>query len=329
MTTETHTGNETKKTDEPKVDQSTERGDQFNIPTPPRSEEGKVKTGPEAWYQKRAIKIGGAVAAVLAALAAGIGIGANSGNNAEPKPTPTATAPANPSPSPAATTPEASPSASPSETAQSSSDVVEFQLPNGNTYKMPTAMELAAMSPEEKLEAVRLPEGLMEDREALYITHHKMKEVIYNSVASDEVYREYLKTGGVDYPTHIMDTIVPLLEQLSGELDESALQGAKNTAFTIANVLGSRVDDGFTDLFSPYYLSVGVLSVEKDSPSRDITGTISVKSSFDQAESDALEDITGYRIAPQDERPFTARLTKIRYNQELETVQAVSIQLKD
>lgn len=280
-------------------------------------------------------KIVAGIAGVVTGLGAVIAGVVSQGQNtsATPEATPSASAPATPGPStpessPTSTNPESSPSTQTSETATPSSDQFEFELPNGETYKLPTAKELSVMSTQEKLEAIRIPEALMENREALYTAHYKMKEAIYNSFGTDEAYIAYRNSGGLDYAGHIMTSMEPLLQQLYGELSESDHKGMEYVAYVIANVLGERIDHGFTDLFSPYNTSIIIHSVEKDSPSHDITGVVSVTNSFDKEESEALRDIMGFTIEPQDETPFTARLTKIRYNEELDTVQAVSIQVK-
>lgn len=123
------------------------------------------------WYQKKAVKIGGAVAGVVAAVGAGVGIGhavssrpeapqatysvpANPNTSPSPIDTPTASAPETPSAMPSSTPTESmSPSAEPSESATTPEKQGNETLTNIDTLELSTELVEVYDSIADKVEA--------------------------------------------------------------------------------------------------------------------------------------------------------------------------------
>ena len=250
-------------------------------------------------------------------------------NTASPSLTPETTTSAEPSSS-ASPSPEVTNSSSTEPTPETSTKPISTEEDPiyKDVFELPTIAEFSKMSSEERLEAIRLPESLLtlENSQALFAAYFDTEAFIYNFYGSDEEYHAYKATGGLDYVTHVVEGVTPLMERLDGgTLHETYLEGIDGMAHRIAIIHYYRNVAGFTDLFVPFHFKYDIYAAERVTASI-IEGTFSHSSSLDETQSQYLNDLDPTTIIPPlDESPQKVRLTNIHFNKELGTIQAKAI----
>lgn len=190
---------------------------------------------------------------------------------------------------------------------------------------------LRRMTPEQRLDAIRIPESALEDPEEYIRTYNKYLEGIYNAGSSDAEYMWFINEGpgtkNVDYVDYVFNTYhKPMLEQLQGHSPSDSLEGegALTIATRLNTVLYMRLELGRNDL-EPYHFTIKVGELKKvssEEPPMNITyvylmgDTISKETL--KAMKEEWEDPAEYNII--DDTPIICTMVGVRYKEDLNSV---------
>lgn len=119
------------------------------------------------------------------------------------------------------------------------------------------------MTPEQRLDAIRIPESALEDPEGYVKTYNKYLEAIYNAGSSDAEYEWFITDGpgatvGAGFRDYVFETYhIPMLLQLQGHAPSDNLEdgGAKTVAARLYEVQYLRLERKKEDV-KPYHLTI-------------------------------------------------------------------------
>lgn len=282
------------------------------------------------WYQKTAVKIGAGALALVTAISVGIGIGAAGNNSGEGRQEPSAAAPQDPSPEASPTTmaptPEPTETIEPTTPETNPSDApisTETEPIYQGLFELPSVEAFQQMSQQERLEAIRLPQPLLEreNTQALAAAFFDAEALIYNMFGSDAEYMAYKATGGLHYAKHVIENASPLIEQLQGKLSDADKNDLESVAHALASIHTQRIVNGFTDLFPEYHVRTDLLSAER-TPIGEIDVVISMSNTFDETQAELMKELANQEILPSDPTPRERKLVDIHFDKDSQTVQA-------
>lgn len=185
------------------------------------------------------------------------------------------------------------------------------------------------MTPEQRLDAIRIPESALEDPEGYVKTYNKYLEAIYNAGSSDDEYKQYIDQGGTNYAAYVYEKYYePMLEQLQGHSPSDSLEGegALTIAYRMGRIQYMRLENGMSSQIAPYHYTIRVgelTDVSSDKQPMDITYTYLMGDTIDTATREAMGQIWGdpgesFNII--DDTPVVCTMIGVQYRPHLKSV---------